>query len=405
MPSWPEGQATWYADLGLGFSFAHNMNLTDDGGQAEFDLGTPIGSFAIGRYLNESWRAEVEFGYRDNDLENFFWPTRNDEIQFDHNDGVRAQSLMFNVVREFQLGALEPYFGAGMGPAEIRLRMSRGRIPGVEPVPPEAIVDEKATALAWQLIGGFAIPLTERTDLGFDYRYWQAGGIDVQAEDGTDLSVKHATHSASVHLRYLFSGDRPPRRNYPAQTVGRWYLAGSFGGAVAMDSEVSGSSQNLDAFSLGPNITLTVGRRMTHHWRLELEAAWRENRVEVIDFGDPIGQFSADGEVSATSLMVNAAYGFRPEKGIRPYLGAGLGAAHTRFEVTTRDAVYLDDDDGAAAIQLIAGLDITLTERLDFTSDFRTWFTYPIQLDRPDGSPFETWHWVHSVNLGLRYSL
>jgi len=288
---------------------------------------------------------------------------------------------------------------------KIQLRMSRGRIPGVVPVPPEPIIDDQATALAWQLIGGFSIPLTTRLDLGFDYRYWQAGGIDIQPEDGTDLSVKHTTHSANVHLRYLFSGDRPQRNSYPRAKGGRWYLASSFGGSVAMDSEVSGSNQNLDAFSLGPSFTLTVGRRMTRHWRLELEAAWRENRVEVIDFGDPIGQFSAEGEVSATSLMVNAAYGFRPEKGIRPYLGIGLGAAHARYEVTTQDVLYLDDDDGAAALQLIAGLDITLTERLDFTSDFRTWFAYPIKLDRPDGSPFETWHWVHSVNLGLRYSL
>ena len=144
---------------------------------------------------------------------------------------------------------------------------------------------------------------------------------------------------------------------------------------------------------------------MSRRWSMAIEAAWRQNDLEVIDFGDPLGEFGASGEVKTTSLSLNGVYQFRPERAIRPYLRAGFGLARISFEATTLGERYLDDEDDAPAFQLIGGANIALTERLDFVAELRTWYAHDIEVVRPDGRPDTTWHWVHSAQLGLRYAL
>ena len=102
---------------------------------------------------------------------------------------------------------------------------------------------------------------------------------------------------------------------------------------------------------------------------------------------------------------MNAVYQFRPEKPIRPFLGFGVGAARLRYDVDTRGKVYVDDSATAPAAQLLAGLDIALSEQLDFVFDYRSWYSTGIDLERPDGRPLGTSHWMHSASVGLRYSL
>ncbi len=407
----PAAAATdaWYLDLGMGVGISPDMKLNDAGASAEFDMGIPIGSLAVGRTFGGRWRAEAEFGYLDNDLENYFWPTGDDVVRADSNDGVRSTHLMLNGIRQLQIGALRPYLGLGLGAATTRLEMSREGTIWPTDTPRVVHIDDQATTFAWQAIIGFDVPLGERWDLGFDYRYWQASNIKVRAENGDALEVKHRSHSARAHLRYYFANRSPnpalQTSRDPSPRDSSWHLSASFGGGWAMDSEFEDVLDNLDAFALGSVTLLTLERRLSRRWALALEAAWRQNDLEVVDFGDPIGEFGASGEVQSSSLSLNGIYRFRPERAIRPYLGVGIGIAKVRYEAETLGSAYLDDEDSAPALQLIGGANIALTERLDFVAELRTWYAWPIELTFVDGRSDETWHWVHSAQLGLRFAL
>lgn len=395
----------WYLDLALGVGISPDMKLNDAGASAEFDLGIPIGAVAVGRTFGSRWRLEAELGYLDNDLENYFWPTGDDAVRADSNDGVRSTHLMLNGIRQFRLGALRPYLGLGLGAAETRLRTSREGTIWPTETDREPHVEDEATSFAWQATAGFDVPLSARWGLGFDYRYWRAEDIEVRAVDGEALDVTHESHSARVHVRYFFSARPIDTAEQPVPSASPWHLILSLGGGWAMDSEFDEALDNLDAFALGSVASLTLERRLSRRWSLALEAAWRQNDLEVVDFGDPLGEFGASGQVKAASIGLNGIYQFRPERAIRPYLGLGAGLARISLDARTLGDEYLDDEDDAPALQLLGGANFALSERLDFVAEFRTWYAFPIEVDRPDGRTDETWHWVHSVQLGLRYAL
>jgi len=397
---------SWYADLALGFSFANDMTFDNStGSRAEFDFGVPAGSLSVGRFVAEKWRFELEASYRFNDLETLYWPSGNEENRIDPNDGVRALSFQLNAIRDFQIGALAPYFGAGVGPAHLRLRISEASIGGTGPEPRRPILDDETWSAAIQLIAGFSVPLSASFDLAFDYRLWHAPSIKVTDAAGEAFDLEHTVHAGYVHLRYLFDGQRPRTPKKIAPPDPGWTLAASIGGSYPLDREDQNSLENFDAFQVGPVYTLVLGYPVTPRWRLELEAARRSNEVQVIDFNPEVGQFSADGKVVATSVIANALYRFRPSHPIRPFVGAGVGATRANYDVATRGEEYVDDSATAPVVQFLAGLDIALTDQLEFVADYRSWYATGIKLTRPDGEELKTSHWVHSLSLGIRYSL
>jgi opacity protein-like surface antigen len=397
--------ARWYGDLAIGFDFAENLRLNDSDAKAEFDFGAPIGSVAIGRHLGDHWRLELEAGLRDNDLETLLWPDGDTAVRFDASDGVRATGVTLNAIRDFQIGALAPYLGVGLGPAELQHRMAEGRRGGTSPAPRDPIIDDESWSMALQLIAGFSVPVARRWDMAFDYRLWHAPSVELTGTGGESYDLEHTVHSGHAHLRYLFAGRRQSRSAAPSPATIGWYLGAGLGAGYAMDAEVDDSLENIDAFRVGPFYSLTMGKLISRRWRLELELAHRENLVEVIDFNPEVGQSSANGEVKTDSLMANLLYGFSPDKGVRPFLGFGAGVARLHYAITTQESPYVSGSATAPALQFLMGFDISLSRRASFRSDYRFWYAYPVELDRPDGSPFKTTHWVHSLTLGLHYSL
>lgn len=395
--------AGWYGDLGFAFGFVNDMSL--HGEQAKFDIGMPAGSLAIGRYLDDRWRIELEWAYHHNDLEVLFSPDSGEEIRPDSSDGITVHSFSLNALRELRIGALQPYFGVGIGPARVDVRMGEANNGGFIILPTKPILDDHAWVLGLQAIGGFTVPVARRLGLAFDYRLWHTPSIDVVAESGEALDLDHTMHSISAHVRYLFSAQqsRPPA-DLRSRDAG-WYLTGSLGTGAAVDADLHDSLDSLDAFQVGPLFSLAVGVGKGSRWRLELEAAHRSNDVEIVDFAPVNGQFRAMGDVKATSLMANVLYRFWPDGAIRPFIGVGGGLTHADYQVQTRGEPYLDDGDTAPALQLILGVDVALTPRLDFVADFRSWYTDWLSLTRPDGETVELPHSVQSISVGLRYAM
>ena len=397
--------AAWYGDLGLGFNLASDMKLdgvNDEGTTAKvkFDFGVPNASLAVGRYFGEHWRFEIEGFHRRNDLELLI--NNGPDSKPDAGDEIQVSGFSVNGIREFRIGALEPFLGAGLGPAEVRLQYSRAGNGG-QPVYPVPVIEDNAWALGVQILAGFNVPLTPRWELAFDYRYWQASSVELKNLDGEAFDVKHRLHIGQAHVRYFFGDERKRTSSTLKPRTSGWYLTGSLGSGYAVDSDLRGTLDNLDAFKTGPLWSLALGYGLTPHWRLELEASERTNDVEVVDFSPINGQFPASGDVKASSLMVNAIYRFRPDHSIRPVLGVGAGAARVGYDVTTLGEVYLDETVSTPAAQIIAGFEIALTEQLDFTADYRSWYTNWLETER-EGEKVKLTHWVHSVAFGLRFS-
>lgn len=171
------------------------------------------------------------------------------------------------------------------------------------------------------------------------------------------------------------------------------------------DVDIEGSSTNFDAFDVGPTVALVAGYRLRPRWRLELEAAYRSNDAELIDYGPAIGEDRATGRVKARSLMANVVFQPRPDGWIRPFIGLGTGYATVDYDVTTRGTTFVDDSDSAFAFQYMFGVDVAVTPRLTFTTDYRFWITDWLKPEQPDGTRLKTDHRVHSMMVGLHYDL
>jgi len=65
--------------------------------------------------------------------------------------------------------------------------------------------------------------------------------------------------------------------------------------------------------------------------------------------------------------------------------------------------VYVDDSDNAAAVQLLLGASVPLSQRLHAVAEYRYWMTGLFDMTQPDGRELRTEHVVHGAMLGLRY--
>jgi opacity protein-like surface antigen len=143
--------------------------------------------------------------------------------------------------------------------------------------------------------------------------------------------------------------------------------------------------------------------------RLEVELAYRENDVDRVNSEG--FAFRADGDFSATSVMLNGYWDFETGSPVVPYIGGGIGFANVsanNIKVFDVDGVesFVDDDDSVFAYQLAAGIAFDLNPALTLDLGYRFFGTSTVELDanpllfQPAG--IETEFDSHNVNLGLR---
>ncbi len=161
-----------YLSLGAGLSWSKDrqLNSTFPAGPTGAAATTPVGVSgstdfntgynivgAFGHKWDSGLRGELEFGFRRNALQSLYGAT---------SDGSKKTgSVMANVLYDFNTGAsITPYVGAGLGAG----RQQWTHTYGVAAAPDVHVRD---TALQWQLIGGVAIPVSQRTSLFAEYRF------------------------------------------------------------------------------------------------------------------------------------------------------------------------------------------------------------------------------------------
>jgi len=163
----------------------------------EFDAGSAVG-VTFGKYLQQNLRTEVEMQWRSNALDSFGVrrdgglgaalnkPAPNGQRWRTGGD-LEAIAFRVNAFYEVDYGLLRPYFGAGVGLADLKLRKSRLTGIGAQSLArPAALADDNTTVLAYQAGAGVALPLSTRWPMAVDDGYSASGDVafDLQAGAG-----------------------------------------------------------------------------------------------------------------------------------------------------------------------------------------------------------------------------
>lgn len=181
-----------YVELGAGAVELMDSDIEGGSIDTEADFGIGWGArAALGHGYDSGWRAEVEIGYRRNDV---------DSIGSSSGAGeATALSGMVNGYYDFDTGgALTPYVGLGAGVARIEAD-------GYSPVSGSSI-DDDDVVFAYQGIAGVAWSLSPSLALTADYRYFATDDPSLTTAGGTGVDAEYRSHSVFLGLRLAFGG-------------------------------------------------------------------------------------------------------------------------------------------------------------------------------------------------------
>ncbi|MDP5308965.1 outer membrane beta-barrel protein [Paracoccus spongiarum] len=143
-----------------------------------------------------------------------------------------------------------------------------------------------------------------------------------------------------------------------------------------------------------------IGAAVTPNLSVELEYAHRSADFIVTDRDE--GDRST-GDTATNAVLVNALYlfdGMGATGAVRPYLGAGIGAAKVGVSVGPQDF----DSDTLLAYQLIGGVDYALNPKLSLYAEARWFKTESGSFDGPETESFEDKFESVDLLVGMRYA-
>ncbi len=220
----PANAAGWYLNISGGANWLNDSqfaNIAADTVNAaldEFDAfdfnNNPEAGYVISGAVGFSLggmmpglRVEAEVGYRHNEVDGL-WASTNDTsgnngaptadsgaLDYDHT----TLSVLANVWYDFDVAGVKPYFGGGVGWADVELDGTY--IGGA--VPSFTYSD---SGFAWQLGGGVNFQVAPNIQLGVGYRYMEGPEITVLppflAENIASGVVDSNNHSGVVSLTF-----------------------------------------------------------------------------------------------------------------------------------------------------------------------------------------------------------
>jgi outer membrane protein OmpA-like peptidoglycan-associated protein len=176
---------------------------------------------------------------------------------------------------------------------------------------------------------------------------------------------------------------------------------GSNGGLAA-------SASTDEGYLLGGAVGMGFGM-----WRAEINLDWRDNSFGAVHVGFPgtipkLVSGSGGGDIQATTDMINGYINLPYNwNGLKPYVGAGMGAAILKFNGFSSGGIPISGDASAIlAMQAMAGVSYDLTPNwsLGFEYRFLNGF-HPGPFRDKSGNTFNTNDYRnHSLLLSVTYS-
>ena len=191
-----------YVSGALGANWANDSDVSGGAsGEVDFDVNW-VGAVAVGYGFGNGVRLEGELSHRRSDADDFSGVSLSGK--------AKATGFMANVLYDFDVSPrFVPYLGLGAGFAIVDADR-------LTPIPAGDSTDDEDTVFAWQAIAGVAVPIKDQLDLTLDYRYFDAGDVDLTSAAGVSIDSEYASHSVMIGLRYRFGA---PKRASPPRPV------------------------------------------------------------------------------------------------------------------------------------------------------------------------------------------
>jgi len=192
-----------------------------------------------------------------------------------------------------------------------------------------------------------------------------------------------------------------------AQADESWYLSAGVGVGFLSDAELDDPTGVLTALATellydpGFGFSAAYGYRW-NKFRLEGEITYDVNdldKLELLGIG-----VNGGGDTDAISFMLNGWRDFPLADPWSVNAGAGLGFAVISLnDITVLGVPLADDSDAVFAYQFGVGLGYALTRDATLTLDYRLFATLDPDYVDPDGIPFSSEYFRHTVRVGVRW--
>ena len=200
----------WYG------SFTGLHNVPSD---SEAELGTRLGTIAgdielsdgtafaiaVGFETEGGQQVELEVAYRSSDIEGAsnarLGAMAIPSVAYTLTGDVDTWSLMVNARHLFDVGPVRPYIGGGLGFArhDGTAALAIQPIPPLVPVPFGGEESGDDTVLAFQLMAGVELDLTENTLLFGGYRYMGTADLEIER-----LTASYSVQAIEAGIRIRF---------------------------------------------------------------------------------------------------------------------------------------------------------------------------------------------------------
>lgn len=193
--------------VGAGFGANYLQGSSESGVDVGFEWGY-AGVLSVGYGFGNGLRLELEGSYRQNEVDSIKAAAPVGRLA---RSGGNASSYgaMVNALYDFNLGAVAPYVGVGIG-YQIH---NYSDVRGIAPNGNSLLIDGDEGNFAYQAIVGLALPIQSVPGLALtaEYRFMGTLGHDVEATVTTPTGATRATfeadnfnHSIMFGVRYNF---------------------------------------------------------------------------------------------------------------------------------------------------------------------------------------------------------
>ena len=144
-------------------------------------------------------------------------------------------------------------------------------------------------------------------------------------------------------------------------------------------------------------------------FRVEAELGYKSASLDaatisgqLLDSADFTGEI--DGDARVLSAMVNGLFDFGDDDGWSGYVGGGVGLASIKYNLEADEDGDVNDNDGAFAWQVIAGVRKAVSDNVDLGLKYRFFATTAFKYGDDVGGELEGKWRSHSLLLSLIYN-
>ena len=204
----PSGVPLYYVSLFGGVSDLSDLEIVNESGQINLDSQSGLGlGFAFGQIQGKNLRSELEFSYRNHDVDDLFLSDfAGGRERLEGVGDIESYAGMLNLYWEFVDlcgGRLSPYIGAGVGAVNVSADM---RLDGGL----DAFNDGEDSSFAYQYIVGVNYKVRTYSDFFVEYRHFAADSLrfDTSLPAGSILNgdgeLNYQTNNIFFGMRLKF---------------------------------------------------------------------------------------------------------------------------------------------------------------------------------------------------------